>query len=100
MLTAARIVVLNLAWMFPLFLCGVGLRDTSVNAQEKAAQPRFKNLQVLKDIPPDQVIPAMQFISALLGVESLRRAARRACGAFPPDGSLALVSMRRYATQR
>ena len=68
-LTAARIAVLNLAWMFPLFLCGVGLRDTSVNAQEKAVQPRFKNLQVLKDIPPDQLIPAMQFISASLGVE-------------------------------
>jgi photosynthetic reaction center cytochrome c subunit len=69
MLTAARILVLNLAWMFPLFLCGVGLRDTSVNAQEKAVQPRFRNLQVLKDIPPDQLIPAMQFISASLGVE-------------------------------
>ena len=68
-LTAARTVALNLAWMFPLFLCGVGLRDTSVIAQEKAAQPRFKNLQVLKDIPPDQLIPAMQFISASLGVE-------------------------------
>jgi photosynthetic reaction center cytochrome c subunit len=68
-LTAKRTVVLNLAWMFPLFLCGVGLRDTSVNAQEKAVQPRFKNLQVLKDVPPDQLIPAMQFISASLGVE-------------------------------
>jgi photosynthetic reaction center cytochrome c subunit len=68
-LTAARIVVLNLAWMFPLFLRGVGLRDTSVNPQEKAVQPRFKNLQVLKDVPPDQLIPAMQFISASLGVE-------------------------------
>jgi photosynthetic reaction center cytochrome c subunit len=68
-LTVARIVVLNLAWIFPVFLCGVGLRDTSVNAQEKAAQPRFKNLQVLKDVPPDQLIPAMQFISASLGVE-------------------------------
>jgi photosynthetic reaction center cytochrome c subunit len=68
-LTAARIVVLNLAWMFPLFLCGIGLRDISVNAQEKATQPGFKNLQVLKDIPPDQLIPAMQFISASLGVE-------------------------------
>jgi hypothetical protein len=67
--TAARTVVLNLAWMFPLFLCGVGLRDTSVSAPEKAAQPQFKNLQVLKDVPPDQVIPAMQFISASLGVE-------------------------------
>jgi hypothetical protein len=68
-LTAARIVGLNLAWMFPLFLCGVGLRDTSANAQEKAAETRYKNLQVLKDIPPDQLIPAMQFITASLGVE-------------------------------
>jgi photosynthetic reaction center cytochrome c subunit len=68
-LTAARKVALNLAWMFPFFLCGVGLRDTSVKAQEKVAQPGFKNLQVLKDIPPDQLIPAMQFISASLGVE-------------------------------
>ena len=40
-----------------------------MNAQEKAAQPRFKNLQVLKDVPPGQLIPAMQFISASLGVE-------------------------------
>ena len=68
-LRAARIVGLNLAWMYPLFLCGFGLRDTSVNAQEKAAQPRFKNLQVLKDVPPDQLLPAMQFITASLGVE-------------------------------
>jgi len=55
--------------MYPLFLCGFGLRDTSVNAQEKAAQPKFENLQVLKDVPSDQMIPAMQFISASLGVE-------------------------------
>jgi photosynthetic reaction center cytochrome c subunit len=68
-LRAARIVGLNLAWMCPLFLCGFGLRDTLVNAQEKATPPRFKNLQVLKDIPPDQLIPAMQFITASLGVE-------------------------------
>jgi photosynthetic reaction center cytochrome c subunit len=67
--TGACTVVLNLAWMFPLFLCGVGLRDTPVSAQEKAAQAQFKNLQVLKDVPPDQLIPAMQFISASLGVE-------------------------------
>ena len=68
-LRVARIAGLNLAWIYPLFLCGFGLRDTSVNAQEKAAQPRFKNLQVLKDVPPDQLIPAMQFITASLGVE-------------------------------
>jgi len=68
-LRVARIAGLNLAWMCPLFLCGFGLRDTSVNAQEKTAQPTFKNLQVLKDVPPDQLVPAMQFITASLGVE-------------------------------
>ena len=68
-LLVARVVVLNLSWMCALCLCGVGLRDGSVNAQEKGAQPRFKNLQVLKDVPPDQLMPAMQFISASLGVE-------------------------------
>jgi len=55
--------------MFMFFFGVVGERDTSVSAQEKAAQPRFNNLQVLKDVPPDQLIPAMQFISASLGVE-------------------------------
>jgi hypothetical protein len=69
-LTATRVVALNLAWIFPLLLCGVGLQDASVYAQEKAVQPRFKNLQVLKDVPPDQLIPAMQFISASLGVDA------------------------------
>src|ERR1700758_1879199 len=69
LLTAARNIVLSVIWMFSLFLCGVGLHNSSVHAQEKAAQPRFKNLQVLKDVPPDQLMPAMQFISASLGVE-------------------------------
>ena len=40
-----------------------------MTAQNQPQQPRFKNLQVLKDVPPDQLIPAMQFISASLGVE-------------------------------
>ena len=35
----------------------------------KTASQEFKNIQVLKDIPSDQLIPAMQFISASLGVE-------------------------------
>jgi len=35
----------------------------------KTAAQEFKNVQVLKDIPSDQLIPAMQFISASLGVE-------------------------------
>jgi photosynthetic reaction center cytochrome c subunit len=35
----------------------------------KTAAQEFKNIQVLKDIPSDQLIPAMQFISASLGVD-------------------------------
>ena len=35
----------------------------------KTAGQQFKNIQVLKDIPADDLIPAMQFISASLGVE-------------------------------
>ena len=35
----------------------------------KTAENVFKNIQVLKNIPADQLIPSMQFISASLGVE-------------------------------
>jgi len=35
----------------------------------KTAAQEFKNIQVLKDIPADQLIPVMQFVSASLGVE-------------------------------
>jgi len=35
----------------------------------KLAEEQFKNIQALKGIPADQVIPAMQFIAASLGVE-------------------------------
>ena len=35
----------------------------------KTASQQFKNIKVLKDIPADQLIPAMQFITASLGVE-------------------------------
>ena len=38
--------------------------DASPTAAEK-----YKNIKVLKDIPADQLIPAMQFISGSLGVE-------------------------------
>ena len=35
----------------------------------KTAAQQFKNVQVLKDIPADQLIPTMQFISGALGVD-------------------------------
>ena len=37
--------------------------------ESKTAAQQFKNIQVLKDIPADQLIPSMQFIASSLGVE-------------------------------
>lgn len=39
------------------------------NAGQKKAEEQFKNVQVLKGIPADQLVPGMQFITASLGVE-------------------------------
>src|SRR5882757_11312137 len=38
-------------------------------AGPKKVEEQFKNIQTLKGIPADQLIPAMQFITASLGVE-------------------------------
>lgn len=38
-------------------------------AQPKTAEQQFKNIQVLKGIPAEQLIPSMQFITASLGVD-------------------------------
>jgi photosynthetic reaction center cytochrome c subunit len=35
----------------------------------KTAEQQFKNIQVLKDIPADQLVPTMQFIAGALGVD-------------------------------
>jgi photosynthetic reaction center cytochrome c subunit len=35
----------------------------------KTAGEQFKNIQVLKDLPADQLLPAMQFITVALGVD-------------------------------
>src|SRR6516164_4401093 len=35
----------------------------------KKAEEQFKNIQVLKGVPADQIFPTMQFITASLGVE-------------------------------
>lgn len=67
-----------------LVVCGAGIgaakAQTSApahpmgNAPDQAAkgekvEEQFKNIQVLKGIPADQLIPTMQFIAASLGVE-------------------------------
>jgi photosynthetic reaction center cytochrome c subunit len=41
----------------------------SAAAAPKKAEEQFKNIQVLKGIPADQLFPTMQFIAASLGVE-------------------------------
>jgi photosynthetic reaction center cytochrome c subunit len=52
---------------------GDGVRAQSAQsaapATEKKAEEQFKNIQTLKGIPADQLIPTMQFIAASLGVE-------------------------------
>jgi photosynthetic reaction center cytochrome c subunit len=58
-----------------LFLTGAFLTNSlSTPAQEQPAPPKtavtqYKNIQVLKDIPADQIIPTMQFIGGALGVD-------------------------------
>jgi photosynthetic reaction center cytochrome c subunit len=56
-----------------LFLYGLRATAQSQSTQPpetpKTAEQQFKNIQVLKDIPADQLIPTMQFIAASLGVE-------------------------------
>jgi photosynthetic reaction center cytochrome c subunit len=37
--------------------------------QAQTAEQKFKNIQVLKGIPAEQLVPSMQFVSASLGVE-------------------------------
>jgi photosynthetic reaction center cytochrome c subunit len=46
-----------------------GAAAAANTAGPKKAEEQFKNIQVLKGIPADQVIPAMQFITTSLGVE-------------------------------
>jgi photosynthetic reaction center cytochrome c subunit len=58
---------------FVLTGLGVALRVHSAPPQDpsapKLAEQQFKNIQVLKGVPADQIFPAMQFITASLGVE-------------------------------
>jgi outer membrane lipoprotein-sorting protein len=41
----------------------------AVNARGETAEQHFKNIQSLKGVPADQLLPAMQFMSTSLGVE-------------------------------
>jgi len=43
--------------------------ETSASAPPKSAGEVFKNIQLLKDVPADQVMSTMQFMNSALGVE-------------------------------
>jgi photosynthetic reaction center cytochrome c subunit len=46
-----------------------GQLPAETGATPKTAEEEYKNIQALKGIPADQVIPSMQFVAASLGVE-------------------------------
>ena len=62
-----------LAFMFAGAMIAANARPAQSQPASTAAVPtaaqKYKNIQVLKDIPADQLIPTMQFISSALGVE-------------------------------
>lgn len=58
------------ALVIVITLSGIALaQGMPAPAPDKKASEVFKNIQVLKDVPSDQVIPAMQFITSSLGVQ-------------------------------
>ena len=72
-------------WRSWIFVCGISLLVLGIalaraqstppkpmsetGAAPKLAEEEYKNIQALKGIPAEQVIPSMQFIAASLGVE-------------------------------
>jgi photosynthetic reaction center cytochrome c subunit len=65
---SAPLIVL-LLFGVPGFWLMAQTQSTARAEASKTAEQQYKNIQVLKDIPADQLIPSMQFISASLGVE-------------------------------
>ncbi len=71
----ALMLVLSAAVVFLLAMGGANAGRAQEHAampatdQQKTAEQQFKNIQVLKTIPADQLIPSMQFITASLGVD-------------------------------
>ncbi len=65
----SMLAVSSIALILILFAGRSPLRGAPAAPPAKTAAEEFKNIQVLKNIPADQLIPTMQFIGASLGVE-------------------------------
>jgi photosynthetic reaction center cytochrome c subunit len=66
------VLVAMFAILFALAITGVDAQSGSpsqATSGPKTVEQAYKNIQVLKGKPADQLIPAMQFITASLGVE-------------------------------
>jgi photosynthetic reaction center cytochrome c subunit len=76
-------------------LRGAGAQSGAPVAGPKKAEEQFKNIQVLKGVPADQLVPGMQFITSSLGVEC------QFChveGAFEKDDKKPKVTARKMMT--
>jgi photosynthetic reaction center cytochrome c subunit len=86
--------------LLSLTLVFAGARAQSASPQapafgstaSKLAAEQFKNIQALKAIPADQVVPSMQFIAASLGVECEYCHVR---GAFEKDDKKSKITARK-----
>jgi len=61
--------LLTFAFVFSAAFPPTQIHANPADDAPKTAEQQFKNIQVLKGIPADQLIPTMQFIAASLGVE-------------------------------
>lgn len=66
---STRIAVAGLAVLGLALTCRAQTGGANLANGSKPAEQVYKNIQILKGIPADQLIPAMQFITASLGVE-------------------------------
>ena len=64
-----NLLLVSAAFLSATSLALVAARAQSNSPAPKHADEQFKNIQVLKGVPADQLFPAMQFITASLGVE-------------------------------
>ena len=69
LLTAGSTLILILAFSASAGKTKAQSSAAATGPAPKKAEEVFKNIQVLKGIPADQVFPTMQFITASLGVE-------------------------------
>jgi len=63
-LIAGGVVALVIGWSI-----GGANAQSDASGMTKTAEQQFKNIQVLKGVPADQIFPTMQFVSVSLGVE-------------------------------